>query len=512
MVNWLKNCVFYEVYPSSFYDSNGDGIGDINGITEKLPYIKELGCDGVWINPPFASAFKDGGYDILDYKKVAPRLGTNEDLYALFARAHELGMRVIIDSVPGHTSDRHPWFKASQKPQKNKYTNRYVWTDSVWTMPPDFKTVNGTTDRDGNYIVNWFSSQPALNYGFYEVKEPWQLPVTHKDCKATTEALIDVLEFWLSKGCDGFRVDMAGQMVKNDPECKGNIALWQSIFARIRPKYPEAVFVSEWFNADQALTAGFDMDFHFTGGYTSMTRGSHGEVDGVYLREDGRADNVWFLTDYEGIYSRTRDKGYVSLFTGNHDFVRLAGTCDSEKKAAIAAAVILTLPGVPYVYYGDEIGLKHNESLTSIEGGYYRTGCRTPMQWTDGTNAGFSSAPEKKLFLPIDRNLNPQSVASQKGVAGSMYEKYSELIALRKREPNLQSDGDFRIEYAKEGNAGFAYRRGDLLIAANGKQKAAKLPFCGAAEMVYTLYEPATVGGGEISLPPESFTVFRIQD
>ena len=126
---WLKDAVFYEIYPSSFFDSNDDGIGDINGIRQKLPYVKDLGCNALWLNPCYDSPFKDGGYDVRDYKLVAPRYGTNEDLYVLFREAHELGIRVLLDLVPGHTSEEHPWFLESGKAERNAYSDRYVWTD-----------------------------------------------------------------------------------------------------------------------------------------------------------------------------------------------------------------------------------------------------------------------------------------------------------------------------------------------------------------------------------------------
>jgi maltose alpha-D-glucosyltransferase/alpha-amylase len=131
MPEWLNNAVFYEIYPQSFYDSNGDGIGDINGIIEKLPYVKSLGCNAIWLNPCFDSPFKDAGYDVRDYKKVAARYGTNEDLVNCFKKAHQIGIRIILDLVPGHTSDQHAWFIESQKAQTNTLTNRYIWTDSV---------------------------------------------------------------------------------------------------------------------------------------------------------------------------------------------------------------------------------------------------------------------------------------------------------------------------------------------------------------------------------------------
>ena len=209
MPGWLKDAVFYEIYPQSFYDSNGDGIGDILGIEEKLDYVKGLGCNAIWLNPCFDSPFMDAGYDVRDYKKVAPRYGTNEDLERLFLKAHEKGIHIILDLVPGHTSDQHEWFLSSKDPNQDAYKNRYVWTDSVWNAPPEYKWERGLADRDGSYMVNFFSSQPALNYGFKEITHPeWQLPTDHPDCRKTVEAVKDVMRFWLDRGADGFRVAM----------------------------------------------------------------------------------------------------------------------------------------------------------------------------------------------------------------------------------------------------------------------------------------------------------------
>ena len=216
MAKWLDNAVFYEIYPQSFNDTNGDGIGDFNGIIEKLDYIKKLGCNAIWINPCFESPFGDAGYDVSDYCKVAPRYGTNEDLRHLFDEVHKRDMHVLLDLVPGHTSVQHKWFKESMKAEKNEYTDRYVWTDSIWESPQNMGSIRGFSDRDGTCAVNFFSHQPALNYGFYKCERPWQQPMDAEGPKATLEAMKDVMRFWLGMGCDGFRVDMAGSLVKNE--------------------------------------------------------------------------------------------------------------------------------------------------------------------------------------------------------------------------------------------------------------------------------------------------------
>ena len=169
---WFRDAVIYEVYPSAFADSNGDGMGDLPGITKKLDYIKELGCNTIWINACFASEFRDGGYDVTDYYSIAPRYGTNEDMAVLLSAAHEKGIRVLLDLVAGHTSDKHPWFLQSMQREANEYTDRYIWTNDTTVCPDKFivPAASGSI-RNGNYLKNYFPFQPALNYGYGIVSE-----------------------------------------------------------------------------------------------------------------------------------------------------------------------------------------------------------------------------------------------------------------------------------------------------------------------------------------------------
>ena len=179
MPGWLNDAVFYEIYPQSFYDSNGDGIGDFEGIIQKLDYIKSLGCNALWINPCFDSPFKDAGYDVRDYKLAASRYGTNDDLFRLFGEAHQRGIRVLLDLVPGHSSEEHSWFKASRQENPSpEFKNRYLWTESWFSWGDDgFKLIAGEAERDGCYVINFFKCQPAFNYGVLNPWKPWQLPL-----------------------------------------------------------------------------------------------------------------------------------------------------------------------------------------------------------------------------------------------------------------------------------------------------------------------------------------------
>ena len=182
--DWVRSAVFYEIYPQTFFDTNGHGIGDLPGITAKLDYVQSLGANAIWLNPFYRSPMRDAGYDVADFRAVDPRYGTNEDARRLFREAAARGLRVLIDFVPGLTSIDHPWFIQSARPEPNPYSNWYVWTQSAWDNGGEKwkgKMVHGYSDRNGNYLINFFWSQPALNFGFAEPDpdQPWQLPTTH---------------------------------------------------------------------------------------------------------------------------------------------------------------------------------------------------------------------------------------------------------------------------------------------------------------------------------------------
>jgi maltose alpha-D-glucosyltransferase/alpha-amylase len=185
---WLQTAVFYQVYPQSFFDSNGDGIGDLPGITQKLDYIRSVGCNAIWINPIYQSPFGDAGYDVADFYKVDPRYGTNEDLKNLCTKAHKRGMHVCLDLVAGHTSIAHPWFQQSAADRPNRYSNWYIWTPADNRVPGS-QPFPGEHNRSDRYLPNFFPFQPALNYGYAhpDAKEPWQLPTTDPACTAVRE-------------------------------------------------------------------------------------------------------------------------------------------------------------------------------------------------------------------------------------------------------------------------------------------------------------------------------------
>lgn len=443
---WLNDAIFYEIYPQSFQDSNGDGIGDFQGITERLDYIKELGCNALWLNPCFESPFYDAGYDISDYYCTAPRYGTNVDLKFLFEAAHEKNLHVLLDLVPGHTSIEHKWFRESMKADVNPYTDRYVWTSNVWEEPKGMGCIRGISERNGSCIVNFFSHQPALNYGFYEPELPWQQPMDAPGPLATREELKKIMRFWLTLGADGFRVDMAGSLVKNDPEGKGTILLWQDIRDFLNKEFPDAAMVSEWGEPDKSLLGGFHMDFllHFgPSHYNDLFRCAE-----PYFSSRGKGDATAFVEKYLENYEKTEHKGLICIPSGNHDMDRLARHLHGNE-LKIAFAFLLSMPGAPFIYYGDEIGMNYVENLHSIEGGYERTGSRSPMQWDGSENAGFSSAAKEQLYVPLDQSVNRPTVSEQRTDASSLWNEIRQLIQLRKQNKALQNDS--QIEFVSVG-------------------------------------------------------------
>ena len=503
---WLSDAVFYEIYPQSFYDSNGDGIGDLNGIREKLDYIKSLGCNSLWINPCYDSPFKDAGYDVRDYRKVAARYGTNEDLIQLFNAAHEKGIRVLLDLVPGHTSEEHPWFLESKKAERNEYSDRYIWTDFWICGAQGMPYISGESERSGAYILNFFKCQPALNYGFLHRTEPWQLPANHPAAIATREALKDIMRFWLSRGCDGFRVDMADSLVKNDDADKSaTSAVWRDIRRMLDLEFPEAVLVSEWGRPHQSLRAGFDADFYLDwrgNGYSTLLRDyeNHAGEDHSYFKKDAGGSINRFLDDYLRLLDGAKGHGYVSLITGNHDTVRLRKTLE-EAELKLVYAFLFTMPGVPFLYYGDEIGMRYQADLVSKEGGYSRTGSRTPMQWNSGKNLGFSESDEP--YLPVDQSADAPTVENQKDDPDSIYRVVTDMIALRHKYPDLHGNGELEF-MCKDGQIPFAYRRGSLVMFFNPLGVPFETTTEHDGDVIYKLGN-AEIADGKITMQPQSF-------
>ena len=476
---WLHKAVFYQIYPQTFYDSNGDGIGDLEGIIQKLDYVKSLGVDGVWINPFFESPFHDGGYDISDYCRVAPRYGSNEDARRLFEEAHRRDLKILFDFVPSYTSIEHPWFQESARQEKNKYSNWYIWTDNIWINPPQkyFDLfIKGYSRRNGQFMRNFYWCQPALNYGFVSPQEKWQLPIDHPDVLAMREEMKNVMRFWMDMGADGFRADMAGALVKNahvtpdDPSFnkrdEGTKQFWQEIRQIFDTDYPNAFMVSEWSYPVSALEGGFHADFyHWFSGYNDLLQkeswrilNGYSEGNGFFDRE-GKGNIKNFLNQYLDQYNKTRDKGYICLPLGNHDLSRL-NIKRSMHELEMIFAFSFTMPGIPFIYYGNEIGMRQLYDLPHVEGAYKpRAGARTPMQWSSDKNLGFSTAESDRLYLPMDSAPDAPTVESQTNDPQSLLNRVRSLIKLRKTEPALAAYAEFVPVIARENSYPFVFIR-----------------------------------------------------
>jgi glycosidase len=480
---WLEDAIFYQIYPQSFCDSNGDGIGDIPGIAQKLGYLQSLGVNAIWINPCFESPFLDAGYDVSDYYKVAPRYGTNEDLRDLFEEARKHGIRVLLDLVPGHTSIDHPWFQQSSQHERNPYSDRYIWTDSAWKWDvPGYRLISGMAERDGTFMVNFFYAQPALNYGFAatDPTHPWQQPVDAPGPQAMRQELKQIMRFWLEMGASGFRVDMAGSLVKADPDHREIKKLWQEMRTWLDGEFPDAILIAEWSNPTVAIQSGFHMDFLLpfgTPGWTALLRKPYGpgpaydRYAASFFDRSGRGNIQEFLDDYLKHYLATRNKGIIAIPTGNHDVTPRLSIGRNDADLKLIYDLLMTMPGVPFIYYGDEIGMRTVKGLPSKEGGYDRTGIRTPMQWDASVNAGFSTAPASQIYLPVDPDPQRPTAAAQAADPQSLLNHIRHLAQLRKSHPALQASSEFEVLYAQPGRCPFVFLRASdrehLLVAIN---------------------------------------------
>ncbi|MCX6122894.1 MAG: alpha-amylase family glycosyl hydrolase [Ignavibacteriales bacterium] len=490
---WIRDAVFYQIYPQTFYDSNGDGIGDLIGIIQKLDYVKSLGVNAIWLNPFFDSPFNDAGYDIRDYYKVAPRYGTNEDAKRLFEEAHKRGMKVIFDYVITYTAIDHPWFVESCKQKPNKYTNWYVWNDNVWKMEEgEFanRFIQGYGQRNGNFMRNFYWSQPALNFGFGQpdTNKKWQMPTNHPDVLAMREELKRIFCYWMDLGADGIRADMAGALVKGNDVNGDTKKFWKEIRQIVQKKYPQAFMVSEWSYPKDALDGLFHADFfHWFDGYNDLAQKEswrilNGYSEGhSFFDKEGKGNIAYFLSKYMEQYNETKTKGYILLPLGNHDNARMnVNRTDDELEMIMAFGI--TMPGIPFIYYGNEIGMRELYDMPQIEGAYKpRAGARTPMQWTPGKNRGFSTADFSKLYLPIDTSNDAPNVETEQQDPNSLLSRVKKLIELKHTEPALAAFAEFVPLYAKENTYPLVYARAngkdEMLIILNPAEKTVTAEF-----------------------------------
>jgi len=530
--SWVHHAVVYQIYPQSFYDSDGDGIGDLPGVIAKLDYVKSLGVDAIWLNPFFDSPFNDAGYDIRDYYKVAPRYGTNDDARRLFAEAHGRGLKVLFDYVISYTAIDHPWFAASTKQAAGPYSNWYVWTDNVWAHQEGSGWVHGYGERNGNFLSNFFWNEPALNYGYGnpDPAQPWQLPTDHPAVLALRAEMKKVMRFWMDMGADGFRADMAGALVKGKDPRHQTLGYWREVRKILDADYPQAFTVSEWSGPKDALDGAFHADFyHWVPGFNDIYqkeswRIGNGMSDGhSFFDREGKGDISHFLSGYLPEYEATRKYGYICLPLGNHDIARLNNRRSTDDLEMIMAFG-LTMPGVPFIYYGNEIGMRQLEDLPQIEGCYKpRAGARTPMQWTGGPNRGFSAARPAQLYLPVDPAPDAPNVADEEADPGSLLNRVRRLIRLKHSEPALAAYARFEPLYAEKDAYPLVYSRASggetLLLIFNPAARAAsaefgfkssyrKLELLAGKDVRLTKAENTA----KVEVPGQTFAIYRASD
>ncbi len=529
---WLETAIFYQIYPQSFYDSNGDGIGDIPGIISKLDYLQSLGVNACWLNPCFQSPFQDAGYDVSDYYNVAPRYGSNQDLKQLFSEAGGRGIRILLDLVPGHTSVLHPWFIESCKPEPNQYSDYYIWTDDAWKWEiPGYKVVSGYAPRNGTFITNFFNFQPALNYGFAnpDPSQPWQQSVNAPGPRSVRQELKNIMRYWLEMGASGFRVDMAFSLVKGDHGSHETSKIWREIRTWLDASYPEACLISECGFPSTAIPAGFHMDFCLPSGmpgYTALLRKPYGKGPGndpygfSFFDSRGLGNIAEFMDDYLFHYQNTHMQGLIAIPTGNHDINPRLSKGRNTQDLLLVFLFLLTMPGVPFIYYGDEIGLRSFDNLVSKESGYYRTGARTPMQWRNDANAGFSTANPLDLYLPVDPSPDRPTVEDQERDPSSLLNEVRKLISIRKSNPALQASAGFELLYARPGEYPLVYKRANeqagYIIAINPSSQAVSvnIPYesSGPPEIIFGTIDDFEIIDGMIrlSLRGQTGGIYRV--
>lgn len=478
MTAWWQRGIVYQVYPRSFADSNGDGVGDLPGITAKLDYLAWLGIDAVWISPIYPSPMADFGYDVADYTDIHPLFGSLADFDALLERAHTLGMRVILDLVPNHTSSEHAWFIEARSSKDNPKRDWYIWRDpNADGTPPNnwlayFGGAAWTLDEKSGqyYLHNFLPEQPDLNYRNPDV----------------TEAMLENIRFWLRRGVDGFRVDVIDRMIKDadlrdnpvDPnwrEGNNSSARLQRLhsenaegihdlikgFRKVFDEFGDRVIVGEIaystspefivnFYGTDAQPYGDEIHLPFNFAFCMLP------WDAGVLRS--------FVDSYNDAIP---PYGWGNYVLGNHDQSRIATKVGIEQ-ARVAAMLLLTLRGTPTIYYGDELGMQDGDIAPEqyqdpqgINIGISRDPQRTPMQWDASTNAGFSNAAQ--TWLPLAADYAQVNVEAEKANPRSMLTLHKRLIELRRSDDRLLV-GDYRSYESPAGT--FIYTRGDTYAVA----------------------------------------------
>ncbi len=453
---WYKDAIFYEVYVRAFKDSSGNGHGDLQGLLEKLDYLEDLGVNALWLLPIYPSPLNDDGYDIADYYGIHPDYGTLDDFKALIEAAHARGIRVIADLVLNHTSIEHPWFQAARSDPGSKYRDYYVWSDDDQKYPDariiflDTEDSNWTWDESAGqyYWHRFFSSQPDLNYDNPEVQEE----------------MLKILSFWLDLGIDGFRADAVPYLYEREGTNCENLPETHQYLKKVRAymdeHYPGRILLAEANQWPEDLMPYFGNgqdEFHMGFHFPLMPR--------LYLAllEGDRTPLEWILARTPALYKENQ----WCIFLRNHDELTLEMVTDQEReklwdyyapdpkmrlnlgirrrlaplldndirKISLLYSLLFTFPGSPIIYYGDEIGMGDNIDL------FDRNGVRTPMQWTDGKNAGFSPVPPSQLYSPVIRDevfgYNKVNCADQQITSDSLFNTIRHMIIIRKEQKSF---------------------------------------------------------------------------
>jgi len=521
MTEWWRGGVIYQIYPRSFRDSNGDGVGDLKGIAEKLEHVARLGCAGVWLSPFFRSPMKDYGYDVGDYRDVDPLFGTLADFDALLKRAHELGLKVIIDQVYSHSSDQCAWFQESRASRDGAKADWYVWADAKddGSPPNNWQAMFGgpswTWDarRRQYYLHNFLPEQPDLN-----VRNP-----------AVQDELLSVARFWLERGVDGFRLDVANFYVQ-DAQLRDNPSLHLSK-APARPHQ----FQRHLYDRTQPETLAFITRLRkLLDDYGAMAVGEIEDEEPLKVQRDYTDGPERLNTAYSFYLLRQRAmtpavireamggwqgaRGWPSWSLSNHDVIRFPTRLahDDPAQTKLMLTLLLCLRGAAFLYQGDELGLPHAEvprerlldpeAIAFWPNGIGRDGARTPMPWTKDPNmAGFTDASD--AWMPLDPRHRALAVDAQESDPNSVLAFTRTLIALRKETAALR-EGNYADVDAPDPLLAFTRTVGDERLLCVFNLSAEAQSFSAAGAFVFAV-NGATIADGRIALPPYSAAVLQ---
>jgi alpha-glucosidase len=456
---WWQSGVVYQIYPRSFQDGNGDGVGDLQGIIARLDYLKWLGIRAVWISPIYPSPMADFGYDISDYTNIHPLFGTLQDFDQLLKEIHARGMKLILDFVPNHTSDQHPWFIESRSSRNNNpKRDWYIWKDARADGSPP----NNWLAAFGGTAWEWDESTQQYYYHAFLKEQPdlnWRNPEVQK-------AMLEAMRFWLDKGVDGFRVDVMWHMIKDeklrDNPVNQDYQPYMATYDQLLPVYstdqPEVHDIVRDMRAlldkyhERMLIGEIYLPIHkLVTYYGKDNQGAHLPFNFQLLTLPWEARKISAaIGEYEGALP---SQGWPNWVLGNHDQPRIASRIGSQQ-ARVAAMLLLTLRGTPTIYYGDEIGMRDvpipvdeiqdPQGLNMPDKNLSRDPARTPMQWNNSEQGGFTTG---KPWLRLDRNFLTVNVQSQREDIYSMLSLYRKLIRLRDEEPSL-IDGSYIPVYS----------------------------------------------------------------